>query len=52
VLPEVVRSYAHEGGYVVAGYPTKQWAYVKCDSCHYDWSLWKLGAPSPTELAA
>lgn len=46
-LPQEIESYPHDGGYVIDGYDSKQWAFITCRSCDYGWSLWKLGAPSP-----
>lgn len=32
----------HDGGIKVKGYADKQWVYVNCPKCGYDWALWKL----------
>lgn len=34
--------YPHEGGFNVKPYGSKQWVYVRCDACGYDWALAKL----------
>ncbi len=35
--------YDHDGGYPVKGFKEKQWLYVTCPKCGYQWSLKKLG---------
>lgn len=35
--------YDHHGGYRVAGLSEKQWLYVTCPNCRYQWSAVKLG---------
>ena len=40
---ESVHGYEHVGGWVVHGYDEKQWLYIVCPKCHYQWALWKLG---------
>ena len=32
----------HEGGILVLGMG-RQWVYIHCPKCGYDWALWKLG---------
>ena len=44
-LPMTVLSYDHQDGYEVEGFEKKQWLYLRCVKCDYDWSLWKLGVP-------
>lgn len=39
---ENLRMYPHEAGTLVEGYG-RQWLYIHCPKCQYDWSLWKLG---------
>ena len=38
-----IQHYDHAGGYKVKNYKEKQWLYVECGSCKYQWSLQKLG---------
>ena len=40
-----IKSYPHSDGWQVDGFREKQWLYVHCNKCDYDWSLWKLGVP-------
>ncbi len=35
--------YQHPSGWIVPGYEKKQWLYIECPGCQYQWSLWKLG---------
>ena len=42
-LPTKLKSYDHDGGYVVEGFEKKQWLYLTCESWGYDWSIRKLG---------
>jgi len=35
--------YDHSDGWTVKGFSKKQWLSVHCETCEYDWSLWKLG---------
>lgn len=42
-LPTEIKTYDHEDGYTVEGFKRKQWLYVTCSDCGYDWSIWKLG---------
>ena len=37
-----IESYDHDGGIPVQGFKEKQWVYVHCDACGYDWALWKI----------
>jgi hypothetical protein len=37
-----IEHYDHDGGYEVPGYEKKQWLYITCPKCHYQWALWKL----------
>lgn len=46
-LPRKVEMYPHANGWEVDGYDEKQWLYVTCDDCDYQWSLWKLGVDRP-----
>ena len=34
--------YEHDGGVVVQGYAKKQWVYITCPKCQYQWAYWKL----------
>ena len=38
-----IKHYDHEGGWLVKGYRERQWLYVECPRCGYEWALWKLG---------
>ena len=38
-----IQLYPHSGGWNVEGIEGKQWLYVRCHKCKYDWALWKLG---------
>lgn len=38
-----VEYYDHDGGYMVDGFQQKQWLYLTCPGCGYQWSLVKLG---------
>ena len=38
-----LQSYEHHGGYQVEGFEQKQWLYVTCPKCKYQWSAVKLG---------
>lgn len=40
---EPIEHYDHPGGYEVEGFKEKQWLYVVCPTCEYQWSLRKLG---------
>lgn len=37
-----IRTYKHPGGIKVKDYKEKQWVYMHCQNCGYDWALWKL----------
>ncbi|RLJ01726.1 MAG: hypothetical protein DRP08_05190 [Candidatus Aenigmatarchaeota archaeon] len=37
-----IRCYPHKGGIEVKGYEGRQWVYMHCRKCGYDWALWKL----------
>lgn len=39
---DAVCRYDHDGGIMVKDFPVKQWVYVHCRKCGYDWALWKL----------
>jgi len=38
-----IEHYDHEGDWEVKGFKEKQWLYVTCPKCKYQWALWKLG---------
>ena len=38
-----IEHYEHSGGYVIEGFIMKQWLYVTCWKCRYEWALHKLG---------
>lgn len=42
-LPDRIAHYDHRDGWVVDGMADKQWLYITCSKCGYDWSLWKIG---------
>lgn len=44
-LPSVIQMYPHSDGWTIEGMSERQWLYVHCVKCEYDWSLWKLGVP-------
>lgn len=33
----------HDGGIKLKGIDDKQWVYVICQPCEYEWSIYKLG---------
>lgn len=37
-----IRAYKHSGGIEVKGFKQKQWVYMRCSGCGYDWALHKL----------
>lgn len=41
----VLCSYDHDGGVEAAGYGEKQWFFLHCIKCGYDYALWKLHVP-------
>lgn len=46
--PKLVRDiehYPHGAGWKVKGFDRKQWLYVVCPDCGYEWALHKLGFP-------
>ena len=44
-LSSRVDHYDHAGGWEVLGFQQKQWLYVICTGCGYQWNLGKLGIP-------
>jgi len=40
-----IEYYPHSDGWEVEGFLEKQWLYVTCPKCGYQWALWKLGIP-------
>ena len=42
ITPLTIDMYPHEGGIKVDGETKKQWVYIHCRKCQYDWALWKL----------
>jgi hypothetical protein len=40
-----IEHYNHDGGWPIEGFKEKQWLYVTCPKCGYQWALWKLGVP-------
>ncbi len=43
-----LKHYPHEGGIPIVA-KGRQWIYIHCQHCHYDWALWKLGYGIDTE---
>lgn len=41
IHPEEIEMYPHERGIRIKN-EGRQWVYVHCPECGYDWSLWKL----------
>ena len=41
IHPEHVQMYPHSHGIQIEDIG-KQWVYIHCPSCRYDWALWKL----------
>lgn len=39
----LVEYYPHDGGYQIEGVQGRQWLYVTCPKCQYQWSFKKLG---------
>jgi len=37
-----LQHYNHDGGWSVEGFAEKQWVYIHCHQCGYDWALHKL----------
>jgi len=44
-----IQSYDHANGWPTDGFKKKQWLYIECPGCEYQWSLWKLGVAKPKE---
>lgn len=40
---EPVHGYDHSDGWSVEGFQEKQWLFIVCPQCRYEWSIWKLG---------
>lgn len=38
-----VEYYPHDGGYKIKGIEGRQWLFVTCPKCQYQWSFKKLG---------
>ena len=38
-----INAYPHEDGWEVKGLKGKQWLFIVCPECKYEWSLSKLG---------
>ena len=43
LIDSPIEHYDHSGGWNVKGFPVKQWLYIVCPKCGYQWALWKLG---------
>ena len=37
------KMYSHPEGWAVVGEDKKQWIYIVCLGCHYEWAIWELG---------
>jgi hypothetical protein len=44
-LEDILYYVPHSDGWTIAGETEKVWLYVKCMSCGYDMSIWKMGVP-------
>ena len=42
-----IEHYDHDDGWEVEGFERRQWLYVVCPKCGYQWALWKLGITRP-----
>ena len=40
-----IHLYDHDCGLEVEGFAQRQWCYVICPKCKYEWAFWKLGIP-------
>lgn len=40
-----IEMYPRSDGWTVDGLASKQWLYVTCEECRYNWALWELGVP-------
>ena len=40
---EEIKAYDHLGGYKVDGFKKRQWLFIVCPQCQYEFALWKLG---------
>lgn len=40
-----LQHYTHSGGWPLEGSFAKQWIYIHCSNCKYDWAISKLGVP-------
>ena len=38
-----IEYYPHEDGWWLETLQKKQWLFIHCPKCGYDWALWKLG---------
>lgn len=45
---EPVQAYPHYGGWKIQEEFRKQWLFIVCPDCDYEWALWKLGVPFKT----
>lgn len=50
LLNQQIEYYEHSGGWRVEGHVAKQWLYIECPGCKYQWSLAKLGVPQKEEV--
>ena len=40
-----IEYFPHDGGWWLGTLEQKQWLFIHCPGCGYDWALWKLGVP-------
>lgn len=40
---EEIKAYDHDNGWQLFGHSKRQWLWVDCPGCKYEWALWKLG---------
>lgn len=50
-LADHLEYYDHDGGWTVRSFDKKQWLYLHCPRCNYDWAIWKLGYPREPHTA-
>lgn len=43
LMNEPIEHYDHSGGWTLDGFKEKQWLYITCPKCDYQWALSKLG---------
>lgn len=40
-----IHNYVHDAGWKLRGFRRRNWLYIQCPKCSYEWALWKLGVP-------